>query len=332
MATIAFQPAVAVGLGPDRIVMIARIGRVDRDDRQMRQVLALAQRQLRTRRAPRRSPRARNSCAQPVLVDRDQAEAARRERIAEHRIDPRRHPRPPPRDLAQHQVAGLRVLQLADRQLAPLLLLDRGQPEPLALLADHAQHQLGALLELLHRVGDHGRPRAPRSAPACGRRCPARRAARARSPAAWAAACRRASSGTAQTLPLSSTSTTRSTVTFGTPPVLWNARPGAESISPSSAMSLSRALSTILSCPTARTPARSRACPPAGPDVAMKSRICLRGRQAGGALAGHGTPMIVMPDLIRHPPSSPCRHEGRQTLAHGRGDDYFFRPPASHRA
>jgi hypothetical protein len=50
-------------------------------------------------------------------------------------------------------------------------------------------------------------------------------------------------------LPLSSASTIRSTVTLGTPPVLWNARPGAESISPSSAMSLSSTLSEILSCP-----------------------------------------------------------------------------------
>ena len=93
-------------LGPDRVVMVARIGRIDGDDRQMRQVLALAQRLLgHTVRLVDRL--LLELMPQPVLVDRDQAEAARRERVAEHRIDPRRDPRRPPRRLAQHQVAGL---------------------------------------------------------------------------------------------------------------------------------------------------------------------------------------------------------------------------------
>ena len=108
--------------------MVARVLGVDRDDRQMRQVLALAERQL--RHAMRLVDRLlREFVAQAVLVDRDQAEAARRERIAEHRIDPRVHPRRAPGDLAQHQVAGLGVLQVADREFAPLLLVDRRQPE-----------------------------------------------------------------------------------------------------------------------------------------------------------------------------------------------------------
>ncbi len=89
-------------------------------------------------------------------------------------------------------------------------------------------------------------------------------------------------SGTAQILPPSSTSMTRRTVTFGTPPILWNARPGALSISPSSAMSFNKALSRILSCavsPKARAISRL----PAGvSEVAMKSRICSRvGRPFG---------------------------------------------------
>ena len=47
MATIAFQPPSPSGLGPDRIVMVARVLGIDGDDRQMGQVLALAERQLR---------------------------------------------------------------------------------------------------------------------------------------------------------------------------------------------------------------------------------------------------------------------------------------------
>src|SRR5947208_29520 len=65
--------------------MVARVLGVDRDDRQMREVLALAQRQL--RHAMRFVDRLlREFVAQSVLVDRDQAEAARRERVAEHRV------------------------------------------------------------------------------------------------------------------------------------------------------------------------------------------------------------------------------------------------------
>ena len=68
--------------------MVARVGGVDGDDRQMRQVLALAERLLGN--AVRFVDRLlREFMPKAVLVDRDQAEAARRERIAEHRIDAR---------------------------------------------------------------------------------------------------------------------------------------------------------------------------------------------------------------------------------------------------
>ena len=53
---------------------------------------------------------------------------------------------------------GFGVLQVADGQLAPLLLVDRRQPEALAFLLDHAEHQLGRALELLHRMGDPALP------------------------------------------------------------------------------------------------------------------------------------------------------------------------------
>src|SRR5207342_313580 len=82
-------------------------------------------------------------------------------------------------------------------------------------------------------------------------------------------------SGWAQTWP-SSTDTIRSTVTRGTPPALWKARPGALSISPSSAISLSSAFSMILSW-LERPKARAISRLPAGwPDCSMKSRICWR--------------------------------------------------------
>jgi hypothetical protein len=59
-----------------------------------------------------------------MLVDRDQAEAARSKRIAEDRAHPRADFRRPPGDFAQHQVAGLRILQIDDGKLPAILLLD----------------------------------------------------------------------------------------------------------------------------------------------------------------------------------------------------------------
>src|SRR4051794_8016534 len=89
-----------------------------------------------------------------MLVDRDEAEAARRERIAEHGIDACIDPRRTAADLAQHQVADLGILQLADGEFATLFLVDGRQPEALALAPDDAQRQLGRALELLHGMGD----------------------------------------------------------------------------------------------------------------------------------------------------------------------------------
>ena len=190
MATIAFHPPSPSALGPDRIVMVARVLGIDRDDRQVRQVLALAQRQLRD--AVRLVDRfVREFGAQPVLVDRDQREAARRERVAEHGVDPRRDPRRAAAHLAQHEVADLGVLQLGDRELAPLFLVDRRQPEALALALDHAQRQLGRARELLERMGDPALALLLGPRTARGRRSRAR-SCRARARAAAAAGSRRA--------------------------------------------------------------------------------------------------------------------------------------------
>src|SRR5690606_39386219 len=88
------------------------------------------------------------------LLDRDQAEAAGREGIAEYGIDPRRDARRPPGLLGQHEIADPRLAEVGDGELAPLLLLDRLQPVPLALLVDHAEDQFAALEQLFHRMRD----------------------------------------------------------------------------------------------------------------------------------------------------------------------------------
>ena len=277
--------ALAVGLGPDRVVMVARVLGIDRDDRQMRQVLACRPSGIFATRCASSIASCANSARSPCLwiaISEKLRGANGSPSTASTRAD---HPRRAAGDLAQHEVAGFGVLQLADRQLAPLFLVDRRQPEALALAPDHAQRQLGRALEFLQRMRDPALALllGPRTAP--GRRSRAR-SCRARARAAAAAgvsACH--CSGTANTWPLSSTWLTRSTVTLGTPPAWWNARPREWSISPSSAMSLSSALSSILSCPDSPN-ARAISRFPAGwSDEAMKSRICLRDGQAGGALA-----------------------------------------------
>ena len=183
----------------------------------MREVLAFAERLLRhpVRLVDRLL---REFVAKAVLVDRDQAEAARRERIAEHGVDARAHARRTAGDFAQHEVARLGVLQVADEQLAPLLLVDRRQPEALALRLTTPSTSSAERCELLQRVGDEALALllGPREHAVADARAPPRRPRSIIRSCGGVSACH--CSGTAQTWPLSSTSTTRSTVTFGTPP------------------------------------------------------------------------------------------------------------------
>ena len=95
---------------------------------------------------------------QAVLVDRDEAEAARRERVAEHGFDARAYPRGATAHFAQHKIADFGVLQVVNCELAPLALVDRRQPEARAFLLDHAEHQLGRAFELLERMGNPALP------------------------------------------------------------------------------------------------------------------------------------------------------------------------------
>src|SRR5262249_37002984 len=126
---------VVVPARPDGIVMVARIGRVDRDDRDVGQTLALAE--IGTRRPLRLfQNRVREFVRYAVLVDGDQAEAARCERIAENGIHPGADPRRSTGLFRKHQVTRNGLAQVRQWQLAPLLLVDGLQPEILAFLMD----------------------------------------------------------------------------------------------------------------------------------------------------------------------------------------------------
>ena len=118
-------------------------------------------------------------------------------------------------------------------------------------------------------------------------------------------------SGIAKASP-SSISTTRSTVTRGTPPMRWKAL-FLPSIRPSSAMSLSRALSWIFSCPLSPK-ARAISRLPAGVgELAMKSRTCWREGRPGCCLGFAGiAPMwrlrraLATARTRKHPVSRPA--------------------------
>jgi hypothetical protein len=177
--------------------MVARVGGVDRDDRDMGQVLAepeirsapdrirgcrsppLPFRRLWGRERPfdrlrangeARSERlfrhafrlldhmVREFMRDTMLVDGDQAEAARRERVAEHLRDARGETRRPADLLGQDQIPDLGGAELGDGELAPFLLLDRPQPMALALAMDDAEDELAPFGELLHRMGGKARP------------------------------------------------------------------------------------------------------------------------------------------------------------------------------
>ena len=139
---------------PHRVVVIPRVRRIDRDDRQVRQVLALvAERQG-------RHPFGfgerllRHHVGDAELVDRDQAERSRLERIAEPLGHARGDPRRPAGLLGEDEVTHLRQPRIRHRQLAPVALVDGLEPQPLALAVEHAEHQRLATRQRLHRMRD----------------------------------------------------------------------------------------------------------------------------------------------------------------------------------
>src|SRR3546814_7110441 len=76
------------------------------------------------------------------LLDRDQREIARLERIAEPLDHLGADPRPAPRLLGADEIARRRAADIRHREFAPLLLLDPLQPEALAFLPQHAEPRL----------------------------------------------------------------------------------------------------------------------------------------------------------------------------------------------
>jgi hypothetical protein len=146
-------PAVVGRLGPDRVVMVARIDRVDRDDGEVAQILALAELQLRDLLGLRQHVLLEH-VRDAVAVDRDQREAARLERVAEPFHHAGGEAGRPAGLFRQHQIAHLCLAVVGDREVSALALLDALQEPAVAFLVEHAEHQLFAARELLHRMGD----------------------------------------------------------------------------------------------------------------------------------------------------------------------------------
>jgi hypothetical protein len=143
---------IVVGRGPDRVVMVAGVGGVDGDDGDVGEVFTVAELLLGD--ALRfLQHMVGKLVGDAVLVDRDQAEAARREGIAEDFGDAGGEARRATGFLGEDEIAGLGLAHVGDGQFAAFLLLHRAQPEGLAFLVDDAEQQFAALGELLHRVG-----------------------------------------------------------------------------------------------------------------------------------------------------------------------------------
>src|SRR5690606_7317833 len=142
-----------VWLGPDRIVVVARIGRVDGDDGEVTQVLAVlfAERQLRGERGFGERFLA-EYVGDAVLVDRDQAEGLGRERIAEdfEHLDPRARGAA---GFGEHELARLGAAEIGDRRGTAHALFGRREPWlARAVELDHAEQPFAARGQLLHRV------------------------------------------------------------------------------------------------------------------------------------------------------------------------------------
>ena len=135
-------------------------------------------------------------------MDRDQAEAARRERIAEHGVDARADARRPARSL--RTARGRRPRRPSDPQIASSRRsrLSTGDSQKrVALLRRPRRAPARLTARASSSDGRHSPARAPRSARGRGRRCRARRAcprSSTRSRGAGVSACH--CSGTAQTL------------------------------------------------------------------------------------------------------------------------------------
>ena len=147
-------PAPFARRGPDGVVMITRVDGVDRDDRQVAKILApLAKRQ------PGDPVRLLHHIVaklmgQAVLVDRDQAETARGEGIAEDRVDLDGDPGRPAGRFADDEIAGAGSVQVGNRKLAAFALVDGLEPVAVTLFVDNPHQQFGRAGDFLHQVGD----------------------------------------------------------------------------------------------------------------------------------------------------------------------------------
>ena len=146
------EATITVRLGPDRIVMVARICRVDGHDRQMAQVFTIVFRNWQFRCQLCFVQRfLRENVGDAVLGNCDQAEAARGQRIAEHLDNVHAAARTLARRLDHHELAFLGPAQILDRAGAADFLVDRGEPW-LAAAVDlhHAHHAVHARRQFLH--------------------------------------------------------------------------------------------------------------------------------------------------------------------------------------
>src|SRR5262249_10424212 len=139
-----------IGLGPNRIVEIARIGTIDRDERDLPQILALAERH-RLRFLGERERLGGERSRDAVGVDRNEAEGARIGAIAQP-LDNARFREAEPTigaDFGKDDLAILRIAHifLRDAEFAPHLAIGRLEAAALMGLAEDAENAIGRAIE-----------------------------------------------------------------------------------------------------------------------------------------------------------------------------------------
>ena len=135
---------------PHRIVMVARVGGIDGEERQRPQILALTQR-LSGHALGFIERRFVKAVGDALGVNGNQAERFGLERIAQHFNNAAILARRAATGFGQHQIAGLAVAGIVDRQILPRLLVHRHQPPALRFLAQDAEHKLFGFRQRLHR-------------------------------------------------------------------------------------------------------------------------------------------------------------------------------------
>ena len=134
--------------------MVARVGGVDRNDGQVAQVLPVGAQRCSCNLVRLGNRLLAKAVRNAMFMNGDQAERARRKRIAEHFGDAHDNTWWPTRFFGEHKVSLLCIAQVSDYCVVAFTLVDRLQEMTFALAAHDTQQQFLPTRQFLHWVDD----------------------------------------------------------------------------------------------------------------------------------------------------------------------------------